>query len=86
MNFKRRRPRLATRAHYSNRELKRRYKHLHDPGRWIWMRHWPAWWDLQFHTRPHRATTKHLERRVMQGDDPDAIAWPVNRKPHIYFW
>jgi hypothetical protein len=83
MNFKRRRPRLHTRAHYSRRELKRR---LTQAGHYAWMRHWPAWWDLQFHTRPRRARTTELERRVLQGDDPDNIVWPLSKKPHVYYW
>lgn len=46
----------------------------------------PAWWDLVFHTRPWRATSKRLERAVLRGADPDVIAWPRNHRPHIYFW
>lgn len=83
-NFRRRRPRLRTRAHYSGRELGRRYSHL--SGRWAWLRHWPAWWDLQFHTRPRRGKIRALERRIMQGDDPDVIVWPLSKKPHTYYW
>lgn len=55
-------------------------------GRHTPMRNWPAWWDRTFHTRPHRAKVRRLERKVMQGFDPDNIAWPLAKRPHIYYW
>lgn len=60
------------------------YSHRSQPG--YWMNSWPAWWDLVFHRRPPRRRTKRLEQAVMQGRDPDDIAWPVAKKPHNYFW
>ncbi len=70
-NYKRRRPRTAARHSASAR----------------FPRGAPRWWDIIFHTRRKRALTKHLERRLMQGDDPEAIAWPVSKnKPTIYYW
>lgn len=81
-NFKRRRPRSAPvkvrrGRYYANRGIKPRFE----------MGNWPRWWDYVFHTRPKRAATREMERRVMQGDDPDAMAWPLgSRKPHLYFW
>lgn len=51
------------------------------------MSSWPRWWDIVFHTRPKRREQSRLLHKVMQGHDPDAIAWPVNsRKPHNYYW
>lgn len=47
---------------------------------------YPAWWDREFHTRPHRAATKRLERKIITGADPDDIVWPLRRKPHRYYW
>jgi len=47
----------------------------------------PRWWDLVFHTRPHRARTKAIARRIMRGEiDPDDTAWPLPDKPTKYFW
>jgi hypothetical protein len=39
-----------------------------------------------FHTRPRRRRTKVCEIKVMKGFDPDAILWPLEKKPHIYYW
>jgi len=46
----------------------------------------PAWWDLVVHTRRQRAASKRLEHSVLRGSDPDTVVWPVNHKPHIYYW
>lgn len=55
--------------------------------RWYrWMARNPAWFDREFHTRPHRAATKRLEKAVLSGADPDDIAWPIPRRPTQYYW
>lgn len=47
----------------------------------------PAWWDRNFHTKPRRAKEKRLLRNVQIGKvDPDNVAWPLLKKPHIYYW
>jgi hypothetical protein len=51
-----------------------------------WTRRYPAWWDREFHTRPHRANTRRLEKKVMKGADPDEVVWPLAKKPHNYYW
>lgn len=51
-----------------------------------WMRCWPRWHDIVFHTRPRRRRTREAVILVMQGRDPDAILWPVEKKPHVYYW
>ena len=65
----------------SQNYLKR--KHGED---WRWMQDTPKWWHVLHHSRPHRRATKRLETKIMKGEDPDDIAWPVARKPHIYYW
>lgn len=59
---------------------------LWEPRHLSQMNTYPAWWDREFHTRPKRAETRRLERQVLNGRDPDDIAWPLLRKPHIYYW
>lgn len=82
-NFKRRRPRLKTRAGYGKNTWDRRFGFLSHNA----FISWPAWWDRQFNTRPKRARTAYLEKRIMQGDDPDNVAWPISgHKPHRYYW
>jgi len=81
-HYKRRRPRTTSvHGRHDNR-----WKY--DPRRpdWRWMGNWPRWHDIVFHTRPHRRRTREAIVQVMQGHDPDAIIWPVEKKPHIYYW
>jgi hypothetical protein len=65
----------------------RRFK----PARGSWrcktsLNGYPAAHDIIFHTRPQRRVTRQLEHRITRGADPDDIAWPLLRKPHIYYW
>lgn len=76
-NHKRRRPRTKSRRPHFAR---------HDPDVRYWLCRWPAWWDIVFHTRPQRRKEKELEKKVLSGADPDEIVWPVDKKPHHYFW
>lgn len=51
------------------------------------MSSYPKWHDIVFHTRPKRRAGRALEKKVLQGCDPDDMAWPLgNRKPHKYYW
>lgn len=55
--------------------------------RWYsWVSHNPAWFDREFHIRPHRSATRRLERAILMGDDPDGVVWPLRRKPTQYYW
>jgi hypothetical protein len=47
---------------------------------------WPRWHDIVFHTRPRRAEERQILNLVINGEDPDGIAWSVGRKPHVYYW
>ena len=82
-NFKRKKPRARTSRGYSHRAGNKRFSEHHT----FWMCHWPAWWDIIFHRRPARARAAALERKVLNGAvDVDDATWPVNKKPHSYFW
>lgn len=48
--------------------------------------HNPSWWDKLTYTRPRRAQERQLVYRLMAGDDADGLAWPIDRKPNIYYW
>lgn len=80
-NFRRRRPRTTSSGNNTPRERK-------TPSwyRYAWWGTWPRWHDLVFHTRPRRARTRALENRVLHGADPDALVWPLSKKPHKYYW
>ncbi len=47
---------------------------------------YPRWHDILYHTRRNRACNRLTVTKVLQGIDPEGIAWPLDRKPHIYFW
>ena len=73
-------------AHYK-RGKSRAQSSPHGSSRGHWLRHWPRWWDIHYHTRPHRTRTRRLERLILKGViDADNAAWPLRRKPHIYYW
>lgn len=47
----------------------------------------PKWWRKLHMTRPKRRENALCCFRVMKGDDPEGMAFPVgNRKPHVYYW
>jgi hypothetical protein len=83
-HYKRKRPRTSGGGYYSRNGLKNRLGEQHDE--WLWLHNWPRHWDKTFHTKPHRAAARALERKVMKGFDPDDMAWPLAKKPHIYYW
>lgn len=53
---------------------------------WRWLSTWPRSHDYIYHTRPHRAATKRLEREIKNGVDPDNVVWPLAKRPHHYCW
>lgn len=55
-------------------------------SRGYWLRHWPRWHDVLFHSRPFRRRETELLSSVMQGRDPDEIAWPRYHRPHVWYW
>lgn len=51
------------------------------------MSSYPKSWDILYHTRPKRRESLALQKKILQGADPDEIVWPAgNRKPHVYYW
>lgn len=47
----------------------------------------PSWWVNLFMNRPKRRANRRLCQRIVAGDCPDGLVYPVgNRKPHIYYW
>ncbi len=54
---------------------------------YYWASGWPRWWDIVFHRRPHRRKAWQVTKRVLAGKiDADAAVWPLDRKPHRYYW
>ena len=75
-NFKRKYPRSKGTRHFDK----------HDGCIEHWMTRWPASWDIIYHTRPRRRKTKAMEKKILQGFDFESTIWPVNKKPHKYYW
>ena len=64
--------------------IKRRYT---GPDSTFWLGHTPKWWTKLFMTRPKRRENKRVCRRILCGENPDGMAFPLgNRKPHDYYW
>ena len=49
-------------------------------------RGYPRWHDIVFHTRPRRGAEKRLETKILRGADPESLNWPLEKKPHKYYW
>lgn len=95
-HHKRKRARTAACGHYSNNALWRR---LGDKSEErgdraltkaeIYRRYsrmgYPRWWDKVFHTRPRRAATRSAERAALL-TDAEGLIWPLDKKPHKYYW
>jgi hypothetical protein len=72
-------------AHYKRKRP--RTAGSHGTSRGFWIRHWPRWWDIVFHTRPRRRRDAELTHAVQRGVlDADNVAWSVDKKPHHYYW
>ncbi len=81
-HYKRGYPRAASRGQKLD---KWKAKKLGDEFHWLYR--WPRWWDVVHHRRPPRRRATAVKRAVFLGKiDPDAAIWPVNKKPHTYYW
>lgn len=92
----------SIRRHHAKRKkllyVGRAYDHSrwwYDHGRCHWWRHGvayypishtPSWWIHDMHTVKQRGQERAFEFRVLAGDDPDGMVWPLARRPHIYYW
>lgn len=80
-NFKRKRARINQGAGSVN-DIKRKFTN----SDWRWWQNTPSSHNIMFHTRPRRRQERELEMRVLKGEDPENIAWPLDKKPHNYYW
>lgn len=89
-NYKRGYARTKTRGRKRWRDHRRPVRGDFDPNyaaKWLWLCNWPRWHDIEYHRRPKRRAERELIVRVLRGDDPDDLAWPLgNHKPHRYYW
>lgn len=83
-HHKRKRPRVAYSRGYSANGLARRLGI--DACDIRWWDSCPRWHHLLANNRPQRRRTKSVERAILTADDANILIWPVDGKPHDYFW
>lgn len=81
-NFKRTRSRIHMGTGSTN-DLQRRFK---EEPNWRWWKSTPSSHNIVFHTRPRRRAERRMEKLVLKGVDPDNMNWPLDKKPHEYYW
>jgi hypothetical protein len=64
--------------------LKRKF--AGTPLEWKWWQGSPSSHDIIFHHRPRRVQERLLVRKIMNGEDPEDLLWPLAKKPHIWYW
>lgn len=87
-NFRRRRPahRTSSRSGHQSHWDRLKFERKHG-FRWWFCGSWPAAWDITYHRRPARRAEAAVTSAVFRGDlDADEACWPVNHKPHRYYW
>lgn len=47
---------------------------------------YPHWHDIFFHTRPRRRQETRCCRMAMKSADLEGLVWPLEKKPHKYYW
>lgn len=56
-------------------------------SRWRWIHQTPSWWVREMMTKPQRARTRNLLKKVERMKDlEDPPLFPLARKPHVYYW
>lgn len=50
-----------------------------------WFAAEPRWWRNMHHTRPRRRANKKVCRDIVNNADVD-YAYPLDHKPHFYYW
>ena len=74
-------------SHTRRRYYRTSRKTLRDGKAHGWNWSTPSLWNNLFHTRPWRRKTRRCEWRVLHDPDAaDGLIWPLDRKPHWYFW
>jgi hypothetical protein len=46
----------------------------------------PARWNIEHHNRPRRHRNRLICHDVVKGAEADEVLWPLEKKPHHYFW
>jgi hypothetical protein len=46
----------------------------------------PARWNIIHHSRPRRHENRRICLALERGLDPNLAVWPLEKRPHHYFW
>lgn len=71
---------------------RRRYYHagrktLRDGQAHGWNWSTPSWWNRLMHTRRRRVEARRVTVHLLRNPDAaDGLIWPLDKKPHWYFW
>lgn len=58
---------------------------VHKDGTWTMST--PSSWNKAYHTKPRRAKTRMAIQKVYKLIDyEDEVNFPLDKKPHIYYW
>jgi len=53
---------------------------------WRWLCSEPRWWRTLHKHKPRRSATKELINKIYKGYDIEDLAYPLDKKPWIYYW
>jgi len=71
---------------YPNMTIKKFMSIFHKDGEQHFM-NTPSWWHTEMHTRPKRVRTRiQIQKVYTLIDYEDAEEFPLDKKPHIYYW
>lgn len=59
-------------------------KERHFGLNWYWYRSTPSWWNKLHHHKPKRREHRDMLRNVVKGEVEQT--WPLDKKPHKYYW
>lgn len=51
-----------------------------------WYRQTPSWWNLMFHTTKRRRQERDLLRKINIATKGYSLLWPIDKKPHVYYY
>lgn len=73
---------MSRTSHHGRNQKKRTF----GSSYW-WMQNYPKWWDHIFHTKPRRAKERQaldrVKRDLYNGENE---LFPLDHKPHEYYW
>lgn len=58
---------------------------IHKDGTWTYST--PSWWIKEMHTKPRRMKTRlEIQKVYKLIDYEDTEEFPLDKKPHVYYW